>query len=192
MFSDENGDALQLARVASGHRDALAALYDTYAGVLLAVCQAILGPSSEAEELLHDVFLHVWRTAGRYQRRKGSVRAWLILKCRQLALEQLRLAPELGCQGQSQTLLPSDWAPPSRFRPLALRDPKFGHERGQVQHALHQVPLPLRQVAEAHFFCGLTLDEMAQANNLSREEAAARVSRAYTVVHHRLHAPRGD
>ena len=191
MFSDENGDALQLARVAAGHRDALAALYDAYAGVLLAVCQAILGPSSEAEELLHDVFLHVWRSASRYRPHRGSVRAWLILKCRELALEQLRLAPELGCQGQSQTLLPSDWVPPSRFRPLALRDPHLGHERGHVRQALHQVPVPLRQAAEAHFFCGLSLDEMAQANNLSREEAAARVSRAYTLVHHRLHAPRG-
>jgi RNA polymerase sigma-70 factor (ECF subfamily) len=190
MFSDESSDACWLVQIAGGDRDALAALYDRYAAVLMALCHAILGPSCEAEELLHDVFLDVWRHAGTYRTELGSVRSWLILRCRELALEQLRLAPELGCQGQSQTFLPTDWAPASRYRPLALSDPHFGHDRSHVQHALHLLPMPLRQSAEVHFFCGTSLDEMAAAKRLSREEAAVRVSRAYAVVHHRLHEPR--
>lgn len=189
-FLDETSDAAWLTRIAGGDHAALAALYDRYAGVLLALCHAILGPSSEAEELLHDVFLDVWRSAARYQSSWGSVRAWLILRTREMALEQLRLAPELGSQGQSQRLLPSDWAPSSRHKPLALADRHFGHDRTHAQHALALVPAPLRTAVEGPFFAGDSLDDVAAHKASSREDAAARISRAYHVLHHRLHEPR--
>lgn len=189
-FFDESSDAAWLSRIAGGDHAALACLYDRYAGVLLALCQAILGPSSEAEELLHDVFLDIWRCSARYQSSWGSVRAWLILRTREMALDQLRLAPELGSQGQSHKLLASDWAPSSRYKPLALADRHFGHDRLHIQHALSFVPAPLRAFVEGPFFAGHDLDEVASQKSLPREDAAARISRAYHVLHQRLHQPR--
>src|SRR5215213_4455015 len=58
------GDAALMAAVARGERDALAALYDRHAEVVLALIQRIVRDQPLAEDLLHDVFLEAWHHAG--------------------------------------------------------------------------------------------------------------------------------
>src|SRR5437762_2501592 len=70
---EETDVALVLA-VARGDRAALARLYDRYASTLLAVGMRILGERREAEDVLHDVFLEVWRAANDYSEERGTVR----------------------------------------------------------------------------------------------------------------------
>src|SRR5205807_7424800 len=90
---------IQLVRAAArGGSQALAGLYDRYASVLLAVGQRVLGNAREAEDLLHDVFLEVWRRAGDYDRARGSVRAWLLMRMRSRALDRRR------AQGRSRVV----------------------------------------------------------------------------------------
>ena len=53
-----NDDDTELVRsIARGDKPALSRLYDRYAGQLLALGIRMLGGRSEAEDLLHDVFL---------------------------------------------------------------------------------------------------------------------------------------
>src|SRR5690349_18669122 len=59
-------DADLVVAVAGGDRDALAELYDRYAGVLLGLGIKVLRNRREAEDLVHDVFLEVWRRAHSY------------------------------------------------------------------------------------------------------------------------------
>src|SRR2546430_976495 len=65
-------DAELVAAVATGDRKALAALYQRFAASLMAVGQRILGDRREAEDLLHDVFLEVWRQAGQFDAARGT------------------------------------------------------------------------------------------------------------------------
>src|SRR4051794_20168042 len=69
-----SGDATLVRAIADGDREALAGLYDRYAPGLMAVGQRILGDRREAEDVLHDVFLEVWRAAADYDESRGSVR----------------------------------------------------------------------------------------------------------------------
>src|SRR5262249_31644509 len=87
MESDEGRDPaegpapdVELVRaVARGDRSALAALYDRYSPIMLALALRIVRERREAEDLLHDVFLEVWRTAKDYDPDRGRVRTWLTI-----------------------------------------------------------------------------------------------------------------
>ena len=85
-------DVSLISGAAAGDRDCLAALYDRYAPALLAIGRRILGDRREAEDLLHDVFIEVWRQAGDYDESRGSVRAWLLMRMRSRALDRRKAA----------------------------------------------------------------------------------------------------
>ena len=56
-------DRALVARVQGHDAEALALLYDRHAGRLMGLAQRILGDTGEAEEILQEVFLYVWKSA---------------------------------------------------------------------------------------------------------------------------------
>ena len=85
--SSRLGDEALVLAVARGDRMAMAALYDRYAALLLAVATRIVGNRVQAEDLLHDVLLEAWHRAGEYDPERGTVRAWLVTRVRSRALD---------------------------------------------------------------------------------------------------------
>lgn len=83
-------DAELVAQVAAGDRDAFGLLYDRHASVLLGICLRILRESRDAEDVLQEVFIQVWRDAGRFDARRASVRTWLFTLARSRALDRWR------------------------------------------------------------------------------------------------------
>src|SRR5262245_49240698 len=86
----EDGEIV--AAIVGGDRPALARLYARYASSLMAIGVRILGDRREAEDLLHDVFLEVWRHAAHYDAARGTVRAWLLMRMRSRALDRKKSA----------------------------------------------------------------------------------------------------
>jgi RNA polymerase sigma-70 factor (ECF subfamily) len=83
------GDQELIAAVVRGDERALAALYDQFSALVLAIALRITGDRVVAEEVLQDVFLAVWRTAGGF-RPGGSVAAWMIGIARHRAIDATR------------------------------------------------------------------------------------------------------
>jgi RNA polymerase sigma-70 factor (ECF subfamily) len=80
-----------LNRVAAGDRAALAELYRLTSGKLFAVCLRILVQRAEAEDVLQDVYLTVWKKAGLFDPSRGvSPITWLAAVARNRALDRLR------------------------------------------------------------------------------------------------------
>src|SRR5271170_1364595 len=52
-----------IRRMAGGDRDALAELYDSLSRPLYATAKYILNDASEAQDVVHDVFLALWNKA---------------------------------------------------------------------------------------------------------------------------------
>src|SRR5206468_2356211 len=78
--------------IAMGDPASLAALYDRYSGTVMAACLRVLGTRADAEEVLGDVFWHVWEQAGRYDPLRGNPVAYLMILARSRALDRLRAA----------------------------------------------------------------------------------------------------
>jgi RNA polymerase sigma-70 factor (ECF subfamily) len=80
------------AAAGDGESAALAALYDRYIVSLLTLAERLLGTRSDAEDLVHDLFIEVWLRAATYDPQRASVRTWLLLRLRSRALDRLKSA----------------------------------------------------------------------------------------------------
>src|SRR5579875_992936 len=92
MTGSDEDDAGLVRRVASGDRDALAALYQRHGRVVLAQLTVAVGEPALSEEILQDTMLAVWRGAGSF-RGESAVRSWIIAIARRQARDRLRSRP---------------------------------------------------------------------------------------------------
>ena len=77
-----------VARIAAGDIGApVAELYRRYAGRLYRYALQALGDTGLAEETVQECFVRLWRTAGQFDPRRGSVAAYLIVLARSAAAD---------------------------------------------------------------------------------------------------------
>jgi RNA polymerase sigma-70 factor (ECF subfamily) len=176
----EGGDAALIGAIAQGDREALARLYGRYGGSLLAIAQRILSDRREAEDLLHDVFLEVWRHAGHYDAARGSVRAWLLMRMRSRALDRRKSA------GFSRVVSLEGRADNDR---MAREDPAFAPDRQAVRRALAELPDEQRVVLELGYFEGLSSSEIAARVEAPVGTVKSRVAAALAKLRAGLQAP---
>ncbi len=79
-----------LHQIKQGEAAAFEQFYERYAKLVYSIAVKMVGDRMEAEDLCHDVFLEVYRTAGQYDPGRGSVEAWLAVKTRSRCLDRLR------------------------------------------------------------------------------------------------------
>ena len=79
-----------IARVAGGDRAALRIVYQDTSAKLFGVCLRILSDRSEAEDVLQDVYVTVWRKAASFDPAKASPITWLVAIARNRAIDRLR------------------------------------------------------------------------------------------------------
>ncbi len=120
LTEEQRADPETLARCATGCGSALELLYERYAGACLAHARSVLRDVGHAEDAVQEAFLDLWRHAGRYDARHGSVRTWLLMLTHRRAVdrvraEQRRRATALGADDDR----PDD-SPPTDERALDL------------------------------------------------------------------------
>src|SRR5499426_2139991 len=82
--------AAALARVAGGDRAALRMVYQDTSAKLFGVCLRILKDRSEAEDVLQDVYVTVWRKAAAFDPGRASPITWMVAITRNRAIDRLR------------------------------------------------------------------------------------------------------
>ncbi len=66
-------------------------IYDRHAGLLLGVVARVISDRAEGEDVVHDVFVELWRrAASRFDPRLGAARPWLCRLARSRAIDRLR------------------------------------------------------------------------------------------------------
>jgi len=73
----QNEDARLMLRVQAGDHEALATLFDRYSGIVFEIGRQVLRDTGEAEELVQEVFLNIYRKCRSFDANKGTVRGWL-------------------------------------------------------------------------------------------------------------------
>jgi RNA polymerase sigma factor (sigma-70 family) len=79
-----------LERIAGGDRNALRLLYRDTSAKLFGVCLRILGDNGEAEDVLQDVYITVWRRAATFDPDRASPITWLVAIARNRSIDRLR------------------------------------------------------------------------------------------------------
>jgi RNA polymerase sigma-70 factor (ECF subfamily) len=90
-MADSSGQLTRLLdAVARGDRIALSALYDRTSAKLFGICLRLLGSESEAEDVLQEAYVSVWRNAARFDPAKASPVTWMAVVARNKAIDRLR------------------------------------------------------------------------------------------------------
>jgi RNA polymerase sigma-70 factor (ECF subfamily) len=66
------------------------ALYSRFAPRIFGLGLVMLGSPSQAEDLVQDTFVKVWRKADSYEPTRGSLDTWVLLIARSLAIDTIR------------------------------------------------------------------------------------------------------
>lgn len=179
-------DAELVAAMACGDRDALAALYDRYAGLLLATAARIVGTSG-AEDLVHDVLVEAWQRAAGYEEARGSVRTWLLLRLRSRALDLCRREHRRPWEPLSPQ---GDRA--AEGEGYGAQDPLSRVEQARARAAISRLSPSQRQIVELAYFGGLTMVEIAEALGIPIGTVKSRSSAALSRLRAALCGPGGE
>lgn len=148
-----NDDAL-VAALARGDLEGLEQLYDAYSTLMFSVALKMLGSRAAAEDLVHDVFLEAWRAASSFDRSRGTIRTWLMVRLRSRALDRLRSAGQTRRVDTGGEQLPEP-------RTVPGEDPELSPDRQAVRGVVADLPGPQRQVIELAYFGGLSASEIS-------------------------------
>jgi len=83
-------DASLMASLLRKEPAAADALYARYAPRIYGLGLVLLKNRADAEDLVQDTFLKVWRTGSAFDPRRGSLDVWVLLTARSLAIDLLR------------------------------------------------------------------------------------------------------
>jgi RNA polymerase sigma-70 factor, ECF subfamily len=74
----ETSDESLMREVSEGSREALGLLFHRYARIVRGVAYRVLRDSSEADDLLQDIFLLIHRKCGMFDAARGPARFWIL------------------------------------------------------------------------------------------------------------------
>ena len=145
-----------LGEIARGDRDAFGRFYDLHAALVHTFALRILRERGEAEEVVQDVFVQVWRQAETYSTDRGTPEAWLITMTRSRGIDKLR-----SKRRRDEMVRPAD--NPDRLSEPAVAESAAGRAeaRATLGGALADLPAAQRSVLELAYFDGLTQSEIA-------------------------------
>src|SRR3954452_9439156 len=120
----------------------------------------ILGNGAQAQDVVQDVFLRLWRRPRSFDERRGALGSYLRLMARSRALDLWREAQAAGRASDRLKVVVADAEPPADDRPGRMAE--LGEARAAVRRALGGLPLAQREALVLAYFGGLTADEIAR------------------------------
>ena len=148
-------DVELLHAVARRDELALELIYDRYRLILFGLMVRILNSREEAEDVLQEVFLQVWRRAGDFDESRGRAFTWLVTLARSRAIDRLRL---LAARGRLAISAAQD---ATEQTSEAVSETFHSEQREIVARALAELPAEQRQSLMLAYFEGLTQSEIA-------------------------------
>jgi RNA polymerase sigma-70 factor (ECF subfamily) len=152
MSSGDVDDAALLTSIQSGDQDAMARFFRRYASMVYSVAVRVLKDSGDAEDVVQEIFVQVWKNPGAFVSGRGSLGGWLMVVARNRAIDMLRRRR------------PSD--PVELFALPSSTNLANEAERSALMEKIRiaMVALPAEQLksVELAFFEGLSHSEIAQ------------------------------
>jgi RNA polymerase sigma-70 factor (ECF subfamily) len=154
-------DEVLLTQLAEGNQEALGSLFERYERVVRSVAARILRDSSEAEDLVQDLFLFLQRKCAIFDSSKCSARSWIVQMAYHRAIERRRYLATR--QFYSHTEI-ENTAKHVVGNPTAESDysPEAVFGRNGLNKVLESLSEDQRETLRLHFFDGYTLMEIGQ------------------------------
>jgi RNA polymerase sigma-70 factor (ECF subfamily) len=154
--TDEAFDQNLIVGLQRNERDALAAAYDSYGGLAYALAARVMGVSSDADDVVQESFLALWRQAPRLDARRG-LRSYLMTIVHNKAVDRLRQKgrrPEAVLNEDAPFKAPENDAPENVIEKAA--------DAEEVRAAMAGLSEDQRRAVEMTYFLGMTINDAAE------------------------------
>jgi RNA polymerase sigma factor (sigma-70 family) len=161
-----------LSRTGQGDASAFAELYQRTSMRLFGICLRMLRDRNEAEDVLQEVFVTVWRRARDFDSALAAATTWLVTLARNKAIDRLR---------QLRMRVPLE---PVDFDTLANAgvgpavDAEVSQEYRRLRRCLESLEADDRRSVREAFFYGATYKELAERCQVPLGTMKSRIRRA--------------
>lgn len=83
-------DLILMQRVAADDEQAIGDLYDRFAPLVYRMAYQTMPSRTDAEDVVQEVFLRLWRTADRFDPKRAALVTWVMLIARRHMVDRLR------------------------------------------------------------------------------------------------------
>jgi RNA polymerase sigma factor (sigma-70 family) len=147
----------RLQAVGRGDQAALADVYRLTSAKLFGVCLRICTERSEAEEVLQETYVTIWRRAGTYVPGRASAISWLVAVARNKALDRLRSGKvrRAAAPVEEADALPDPG-------PSALQEVERAEDSAALMRCIEELDANQRDAIRRAFLDGRTYEELAR------------------------------
>jgi RNA polymerase sigma-70 factor (ECF subfamily) len=148
-----------------GRKDAEAfeVFYDRHGGAAYSLAYRILGERGAAEDCIQEAFISIWRSGGKFDPTRGSVRSWTLSIVRNRAIDVLRSKANKA----PKMTFDDDEILESRPSDELTEEEAMRHETAsEVRGALSQLPDEQSKVIQLAYFGGFSQSEIAGMLNV--------------------------
>src|SRR5207248_7883477 len=156
-------DEALMKAVSRQRYDALAELYDRHGKRLRATIDGVVHEEAEADDVLQEIFIQIWKEANRYSPTAGKPLGWMVTIARRRAIDRLRRRQAYSrARERYEKGLGEQRFNPRReaYDPFILNDLRHFLER-----CMRALPRLQREAVELAFFKGLSHSEIATETN---------------------------
>jgi RNA polymerase sigma-70 factor, ECF subfamily len=181
----ENEDVRLMGLVAGGDMPAFEQLIERHQALVVGTAARMLGSNSDVEDIAQQVFIRVWKSAGRY-RPRAKFTTWLLKITRNLVFNELR-------RTKRRAQLPLQPDPQGEEIPLSddiTAAPDASLLENELQHAIEdaitQLPETQRMALILRRYEDLSYEDIAEVLDLSVPAVKSLLFRARTELRSRL------
>jgi RNA polymerase sigma-70 factor (ECF subfamily) len=146
-----------MPQIAAGDRGALKRLYEATSAKLFGVALRILADREEAEDVLQEVYVTIWRRADRYEPARASVMTWVSTIARNRAIDRLRARGPMAHAAPVEDLEIADEGQASAEALVAA-----GQDAARLAGCLGELDTRTETVIRTAFFEGVTYEALAR------------------------------
>ena len=148
-----------IQRVGRGDQAAFADLYDAVAPLVHGVVLKIVRDPSQAEEVVQEVFVELWRVAPRFDPARGAVTSWVATIAHRRAVDRVR--SEQAARNRVERESARAEPPHDEVADSVVAVDQSQFDRRRVRRALDRLTSMQREAVELAYFGGHTYREVA-------------------------------
>jgi len=143
---------------------ALNEFYSRHSSRLKSVIGNVVHEEGEADDVLQEILIQIWRDARRYSPKAGKMLGWVVTLARRRAIDRLRRR-QAYCRAKERYQTHVDEQPQSKPQPHAFDEISRADLRRFLHRRLKELPAYQREAIELAFFTGMSHREIANATH---------------------------
>ncbi len=167
-------DDLVLTRIAAGDSRAVQDCIDRYGNLVWTIARRFTRSAAEAEDAVQEVFIDIWKSAGRFDPSRASEAAFVAMVARRRLIDHLRRTE----RRPQTTEMPEGFEVPDPNQ----HHPEVGAEAAIAARALQQIKPEQRNVLVMSVYHGMTHAEIVEETGLPLGTVKSHIRRGLSEV----------